>query len=98
MDVRIWTRRLVALILEVMDVAEDGLEDEEDDDCYAEGGVKGGELGSKGQHRIRRSVCRVNTYVSCALVGDIHSKSEPDDRSQVGEQLHAGMDPDKAAE
>ena len=45
-DVRVWSRGLVALILEVMDVAQDGLEDEEDDDCYAEDGVKGGELGS----------------------------------------------------
>ena len=38
------------------------------------------------------------TYITGALVGDVHSQSESENGAQVGEDLHAGVDPDQAAE
>ena len=49
MSVRVGTGRVVALVLQMMDVAEDGLEDQEDDYHDAEDWVEGADLGGRTQ-------------------------------------------------
>ena len=49
MSVRVGTGRVVALVFQMMDVAEDGLEDQEDDYHDAEDWVESTDLGGRTQ-------------------------------------------------
>lgn len=57
MHVRVGIARLITLVLQVMDVAEDGLENQEDDYGDAEDGVEGADLEEGGS----QSACAKNT-------------------------------------
>ena len=96
-DVHVRIKRdiLIAFVLKVVDVAEDGLKDKKHDDGYAENRVQRGEL----NHRVSGvpdSRVFSHAHVGRALSCNVDTESESNDRTHVREGLHSGMNADEA--
>ena len=88
---------LVAFVLKVMDVAEDGLRDEKHDYDNAENRMERGELNYR-VSGVSNSRFFSQAYISRTLFRNVDTESESKDRTQVREQLHGGMNPNQAPE
>ena len=75
---RIGIGRLVALVFQVVDVAQDGLENQEDYNRDAKHGMESAELKGEGQSTCSQAALRcgkfgeIETYISRSLVCNIH--------------------------